>query len=255
HSDGGTDRPRARPDDAPGAGRPCRTCSSVSGSRRLPGRCEDLRHRGGGDGPGEPEIQHVEVVTALDALPVPLGDFDAPVVQEQEKRVRLPLGPAILPELLRSLRLEEGEVDGHEMPPEIRGAGRAEALLVRATDAVLGLLPAVAHRPSTARCDAPGAARPCRPPCQAALPDTSPAAAKTSDIEVAPMARVSQRSSTSRSAQLWMRSRAPSVTSAPRWRSSRRSAFACPSARPSSRPSCRSFCAVCDWKKERSTGM
>src|SRR5690606_14754272 len=105
---------------------------SVSASRHLPGCCEDLRHRGGGDGPGEPEIQHVEVITALDALPVPVSDLDAPMVQQQKERVRLPFGPSLLAtllsELLRGLRLEEGEVDGHEVPPEIRGPGRAEAL-------------------------------------------------------------------------------------------------------------------------------
>src|SRR5690606_16474732 len=101
---------------------------SVSASRHLPGCCEDLRHRSGTDGPGEPEIQHLEVITALDALTVPLGHLDAPMAQQQKERVRLPLGPTLLAtllsELLRGLRLEEGEVDGHEMPPEIRGPGR-----------------------------------------------------------------------------------------------------------------------------------
>ena len=110
---------------------------------------EDVLGRRGGDGAGEPAAQGVGVVAAGDPRPDVVGDVEAALFQDDQQGLGAAPGAAFVPDLFGDVGLVEGEVHGHQGPPEIAGRAVAQALCSEFDDRVgdvLGNVPQCARQ-------------------------------------------------------------------------------------------------------------
>ena len=98
----------------------------------LVGVREDLLCGGGSDGTCDPSAQHLRVVTASDALTGVVGYVETALPKNDQYGVGAALGTALgaafIPDFLGNDRLVEGQVHGHQVPPELQGRSLLQPL-------------------------------------------------------------------------------------------------------------------------------